>query len=135
MCNSLGSTWKSRYYSGEYWKGAPILVSNGRGHPLLYPASVFPTSPGAHPARTHPPSLGAPEATLTIHRGVCNICLFDLNSIPHYSRRQLPPSSCLLRYPGHTPNLISFLLYADTFPAHYPSPWPRLLPSLSLVSP
>ena len=41
MCNSLGSTWKSRSDSGEHWKGgAPFLGALEGGAPFCIP-SVF----------------------------------------------------------------------------------------------
>ena len=42
MCNSLGSTWKSRSDSGEHWKGgAPFLGALEGGAPFCFPSVFF----------------------------------------------------------------------------------------------
>ena len=66
---------------------------------------------------------------------VCNVRLFDIKFIPHYSWCQLSPSSQPLCYPWYKPTSMSPLLYADYFPASCLSYWSLLIPSLPSVSP
>ena len=42
MCNSLGSTWKSRSDSGEHWKGAPHSGEHWKGAPPFVSRQCFP---------------------------------------------------------------------------------------------
>ena len=44
MCNSLGSTWKSRSYSGEHWKGAPHSWEHWKGVPPFVSRQCFPNT-------------------------------------------------------------------------------------------
>ena len=80
-------------------------------------------SPGAHTARTQPPSLGAPEATLTpwcvyVCVYVCVCVTYILSSL--YATTSPLPTSSVFPFPSpfcppsYTPTQKSPLIYADT---------------------
>ena len=65
---------------------------------------------------------------------VCNIRIFDLNSIPHYFCCLLSPSCWPFHYLSYTPTPMSPLLYVGYHPSPHLIHWPHPIPSYPYVS-
>ena len=74
MCNSLGSTWKSRSDSGEHCKGAPHSWEHWKGAPPFVSRQCFPNRPkhfmasvsADHPVFPPPASCWCPNVSAAI---------------------------------------------------------------------
>ena len=86
MCNSLGSTWKSRSDSGELWKGAPHSWEHWKGAPPIVSRQCLPNkdSPtgdtnaaiiqvGVAPPHTMVWKLAAPEQGFSLFRLIITV--------------------------------------------------------------
>ena len=85
MCNSLGSTWKSRSGSGEHWKGgAPFLGALEGGAPFCIPPVFYQQHAG------HNCDTGVGKPTLTQMPQIQHGYLTSGSQHMAYLKRHLP---------------------------------------------